>query len=162
MKVIIILFLYVAPFSSFAQQILGTSFQSVRDDCMKYNNIVSAMYYKETPMMLIMSRTKETYDYTKSFMFENEKCVSETYFYPPDHFEKKYNTLTVLYGEPTKNLDVYSFIEEGLQITLTVVYNQMFKKELLQINYSYITDLNIIASLNTKAQSPYVHMIKLK
>ncbi len=80
-----------------SQDILDTKFETVKNESLKYNDIVSAGYYKDLPIILMISRTEESYDYSKSYMFHDNICISETYFYPKDLLQKRYDYLTAHY-----------------------------------------------------------------
>jgi hypothetical protein len=145
-----------------SQTLLGVSYDNIKNEAMKYNNIVYALLYKEEPLTLIICRTKAKTEYTKTYIFKNKKCISETYFYPEDEFTQKKTLFTVLYGEAQLESNVYFWIKDGLKITITTIFNKAVQKVICQINYAKLTNIMDVVNVNEKLQAPYTKMIKLK
>ena len=162
MKIVLkLLFVFTSNFI-FGQDILGTKFETLKGECIKYNEVVSAQYYKESPIVLSVVRTSEQNDYTKTFMFYEDICICETYFYPKNLLKTRFDYLTALYGEAFLNKETYSWTKGDLQVTLTLTYYQPLKKEIVFVNYCNISEVNNVLDIIKKQQSPFINTIKLK
>lgn len=52
-----------------SQQLLSEKYEAIRDESKKYNEEIAAVYFKENPVELIVSRDRSTLDHAKFFMF---------------------------------------------------------------------------------------------
>lgn len=163
MKLVLFPIVFILTFShACCQQLLGESFNSIKDEAKKYNEEIAALYYKETPVSLIISRNRKTADYAKYYMFFDQKCVSETYFYPTTQYDNKLKYLKSIYGEPTFQSSVYNWTSNNLRITITTAYSGISKSEVCQINYAFVRDLSNIIDIAQKTQSPFIKMVTIK
>lgn len=153
-------------FSTQAQQLLHNSYQYIKDESVKYNSEVLAIYYQETPISLTVAKSNDLIDYVQIFTFNNLKCISETHCYPSDLFGGKLIMLTALYGDAAEtkygNNTMYVWMKDGMRITLTLNYTTMHKKNITQINYAYDSDTDFIVDVSQKSQSAFVKAVVLK
>lgn len=153
-------------YSAQSQQLLTLSYQNVKEECIKYNSQVSAIYYKETPIVLMVAKSNDLIEYVQTYMFSNQKCISETQCFPASLFDKKYIYLTALYGEPGEtmfgNNKMYVWEKDGMRITLTLNYTTMHKKNVTQINYAKDSDIDAIVDVSQKSQTPFTKSVILK
>jgi len=158
---IVILFsMFITIYNS--QNLLGDKYLNIKLGALKYNEKVFILTHYDTPICLIVSRTSETKEYLKTFLFIDDICISETYFYPEENFEQRFNLLSIQYGEAKLESNIYYWISGELKITLTTTFNKMVGKIICQINYCYLSNIKNIIDITNKLQSPYIELKKLK
>lgn len=149
-----------------SQQLLNKSYQSIKDESIKYNSQVTAIYYQETPIVLMVAKSNDMLEYLQTYMFSNQLCISETQCYPSSLLESKYTYLTALYGEPKEKMHgdnkMYYWRINGMRITLNLIYTSTHKKEVTQINYARDSDIDAIVDVTQKSQTPYTRLVVLK
>lgn len=165
-KIIVSASLIFISINCYSQQLLHNSYQFIKDESVKYNSVVLAIYYQETPITLTVAKSNDLIDYVKLFSFNDLKCISETHCYPSDLFNSKLIYLSALNGEPneTKNGDntMYVWRKDGIKITLSLNYTTMHKKIITQINYAYESDIDYVVDVAQKSQSPFIKYEMLK
>lgn len=151
---------------AYSQHLLHNSYQYIKDESVKYNSEVLAIYYQETPISLTVAKSNDLIDYVKIFTFNNLNCISETQCYPSDLFGGKLIMLTALYGDAAEtkygNNTMYVWRNDGMRITLTLNYTTMHKKNITQINYAYDSDTDFIVNVSQKSQSAFTRSVVLK
>lgn len=152
--------------TAYSQQLLSRSYQSIKDESIKYNSQVSAIYYKEKPIVLMVAKSNDMLEYLQTYMFSNQQCISETQCYPSSLLESKYIYLTALYGGPKEkmhgNNKMYYWRINGMRITLNLIYTSTHKKEVTQINYARDSDMDAVVDVTQKSQTPYNRIVVLK
>lgn len=166
-KIICIMLLaHTICMTAYSQQLLSKSYQNIKDESIKYNSQVSAIYYQETPIALMVAKSNDLLEYLQTFMFSNQQCISETQCYPSSLLESKYIYLTALYGEPKEKMHgdnkMYYWREDGMRITLNLIYTSTHKKEVTQIIYAKDSDIDAIVDLTQKSQTPFTKLVILK
>lgn len=150
----------------YSQQLLSKSYQEIKTECLNYNSQVSAIYYKESPVVLLVAKNKDLTEYMQTYMFSDQRCVSETQCYPASLFEKKRIYLTALYGEPGEtmygNNKMYVWRTNGMRITLTMNDTTTPKTTVAQINYAKDSDIEAIVDVSQKIQTPFTKSVTLK
>ena len=149
-----------------AQSLLGQGYLKIKTDCVNYNSQVSAIYYQETPIVLMVAKSNDMLEYLQTYMFSNQQCISETQCYPSSLLESKYIYLTALYGEPKEKMHgdnkMYYWRINGMRITLNLIYSSTHKKEVTQINYAKDSDIDAIVDVSQKSQTPFTKLVILK
>jgi hypothetical protein len=165
-NLLIISIVTLVCFTAQSQQLIGKSYQKIKDESIKYNSQVSAIYYQETPIVLMVSKNNDMLEYLQTFMFSNQQCISETQCYPSSLLESKYIYLTALYGEPKEKMHgdnkMYYWRVDGKRITLNLIYSSTHKKEVTQINYARDSDIDAIVDVTQKSQTPFTKLVNLK
>lgn len=152
----------ISQTSLYAQQLLLEKYESIINESKKHNEEIAALYYKEIPVALIISLNRSSLDYAKYYMFQNSVCISETIFYPTSEYSKRLQYYRGLYGDPIVANSINNWIENGLQITLTVAYSKTHGKEICQINYAYVSSQEKLKDIMGKMQTPYIKMVTIK
>lgn len=153
-------------YSAQSQQLLSKSYQYIKDESIKYNSQVSAIYHQETPIVLMVAKSNDLLEYMQTYMFSNQLCITEIQCYPSSLFSNKYTYLTAMYGEPHEkmhgNNKMYFWRIDGMRITLTLIYTTTHKKVVTQINYAKDSDIDAIVDISQKSQTPFTRLEILK
>jgi hypothetical protein len=165
-NLLVISILTFVCFAAQSQQLLSKSYQNIKEESVKYNSQVSAIYYQETPIVLMVAKSNDMLEYLQTYMFSNQQCISETQSYPSSLLESKYIYLTALYGEPKEKMHgdnkMYYWRVDGMRITLNLIYTSTHKKEVTQINYARDRDIDAIVDVTQKSQTPFTKLVILK